>query len=47
VTRTLFTGERLHEGEELFGVDLARHRAAYHFASELAGRAKRLARLRA
>jgi len=27
-----FTGERLHEGGELFQVDLARHRAAYEFA---------------
>ena len=31
-----FTGERLHEGNELFGVDLARHRAAYCFAAERA-----------
>ncbi len=31
-----FTGERLHAGSGLFGVDLARHRAAYVFASELA-----------
>ena len=31
-----FTGERLHEGSELFGVDLARHRAAYYFAAERA-----------
>lgn len=29
---TRFTGERLHEGEELFAVDLARHRAAYEHA---------------
>ncbi len=28
-----FTGERLHEGENLFAVDLARHRAAYEFAT--------------
>ena len=28
-----FTGERLHEGEELFAVDLARHGAAYEFAA--------------
>jgi SAM-dependent methyltransferase len=28
----LFTGERLHEGDALFSVDLARHRAAYDFA---------------
>ncbi|UCE84876.1 MAG: class I SAM-dependent methyltransferase [Deltaproteobacteria bacterium] len=27
-----FTGERLHEGSDLFAVDLARHRAAYEFA---------------
>ncbi|MEZ4215000.1 MAG: methyltransferase domain-containing protein [Myxococcota bacterium] len=27
-----FTGERLHAGSRLFGVDLARHRAAYAFA---------------
>ncbi len=29
---TRFTGERLHEGEALFELDLARHRAAYEFA---------------
>jgi 2-polyprenyl-3-methyl-5-hydroxy-6-metoxy-1,4-benzoquinol methylase len=29
-----FTGERLHEGDELFAVDLARHRAAYEIARE-------------
>lgn len=33
---TTFTGERLHAGEELFSVDLARHRAAYGFARESA-----------
>lgn len=27
-----FTGERLHEGDALFAVDLARHRAAYEWA---------------
>ena len=27
-----FTGERLHAGDELFAVDLARHRAAYRYA---------------
>jgi SAM-dependent methyltransferase len=32
VSRLLFTGERLHEGSELFGVDLVRHRAAYAHA---------------
>ena len=29
-----FTGERLHEGDALFAVDLARHRAAYELAAE-------------
>ncbi len=29
-----FTGERLHAGDELFSVDLARHEAAYEFARE-------------
>lgn len=29
MTEVLFTGERLSPGSELFGVDLARHRAAY------------------
>ena len=29
-----FTGERLHEDQPLFAVDLARHRAAYEFAAE-------------
>ena len=33
---TTFTGERLHAGNRLFGVDLARHRAAYQFALERA-----------
>ena len=32
MSRVLFTGERLHEGDALFGVDLARHHAAYEFA---------------
>ena len=27
-----FTGERLHAGDALFGVDLARHEAAYRLA---------------
>jgi SAM-dependent methyltransferase len=30
-----FTGERLHEGDALFGVDLARHHAAYEYARPL------------
>jgi SAM-dependent methyltransferase len=29
-----FTGERLHAGDDLFSVDLARHRAAYEVAAE-------------
>ncbi len=29
-----FTGERLHRGDDLFAVDLARHDAAYRFAAE-------------
>jgi 2-polyprenyl-3-methyl-5-hydroxy-6-metoxy-1,4-benzoquinol methylase len=33
-----FTGERLHAGEELFAVDLARHQAAYELAREWLGR---------
>jgi SAM-dependent methyltransferase len=32
VSDTPFTGERLHEGSELFAVDLARHHAAYEIA---------------
>jgi len=28
-----FTGERLHDGDTLFALDLARHRAAYEFAT--------------
>lgn len=32
MSRVLFTGERLHAGDALFGVDLARHQAAYEFA---------------
>ncbi|TDJ09300.1 MAG: class I SAM-dependent methyltransferase [Deltaproteobacteria bacterium] len=37
---TGFTGERLHEGAELFRVDLARHKAAYRFAAERAASAR-------
>lgn len=36
MSRLLFTGERLHEGNELFGVDLVRHRAAYVHAIQRA-----------
>jgi len=32
VNERRFTGERLHEGDSLFGVDLARHHAAYAWA---------------
>jgi SAM-dependent methyltransferase len=32
VSTRRFTGERLHAGDALFGVDLARHHAAYLFA---------------
>jgi len=34
VSGSRFTGERLQPGDELFAVDLARHRAAYEFAAE-------------
>ena len=34
MTDLTFTGERLHEGNPLFGVDLARHRAAYQYAKD-------------
>jgi SAM-dependent methyltransferase len=37
VSRVTFTGERLHKGSSLFGVDLARHRAPYVHALSLAG----------
>jgi len=37
MSQLTFTGERLHDREELFGVDLAQHRAAYRFAIERAG----------
>jgi SAM-dependent methyltransferase len=40
VSRVLFTGERLHDDLALFGVDLARHRAAYEFAREYAANAR-------
>jgi len=32
MSRLLFTGERLHDGDPLFSVDLARHHAAYDYA---------------
>ena len=35
-----FTGERLHTGSALFGVDLARHRAAYAYAATRASGAR-------
>jgi 2-polyprenyl-3-methyl-5-hydroxy-6-metoxy-1,4-benzoquinol methylase len=34
-----FTGERLHDGDQLFSVDLARHQAAYELAREHVQRA--------
>jgi SAM-dependent methyltransferase len=37
VNDTTFTGERLHEGSGLFGLDLARHHAAYEIAQGYAG----------
>lgn len=44
MSRVAFTGERLHEGDDLFGVDILRHRAAYAFAArraaERAGRGR-------
>jgi len=36
--RRSFTGERLHDGETLFGLDLLRHRAAYREAGRIARR---------
>jgi SAM-dependent methyltransferase len=36
VSSVTFTGERLHDTHALFGIDLARHRAAYSFAIKLA-----------
>lgn len=33
MTTESFTGERLHEGDPRFALDLARHRAAYEFAA--------------
>jgi SAM-dependent methyltransferase len=35
-----FTGERIHQGDLLFHVDLARHRAPYAYAIGLAGRGR-------
>lgn len=40
MTRVAFTGERLHEGDALFGVDLARHQAAYELARRHAAGAR-------
>ena len=40
MSRIVFTGERIDEGQTLFGVDLARHRAAYRFACDLAAAAR-------
>jgi SAM-dependent methyltransferase len=41
MSETLLTGERLQPGSELFGVDLARHQAAYAYAN-LNARGERL-----
>ncbi len=38
MSQILFTGERLHQGSALFGVDLMRHRAAYAYAIQRAKR---------
>jgi len=37
VNDVTFTGERLHEGDDRFTLDLARHRAAYEIARQHAG----------
>ncbi|MBW2291068.1 MAG: class I SAM-dependent methyltransferase [Deltaproteobacteria bacterium] len=37
MSQLTFTGERLHAGSSLFGVDLARHRAPYSYALDYAG----------
>lgn len=39
MSRVSFTGERLHAGSSLFGVDLARHRAPYRYALNFVGSA--------
>lgn len=36
MSQVTFTGERLHAGSSLFGVDLARHRSPYVYAMEFA-----------
>ncbi len=36
MSQVTFTGERLHAGSSLFGVDLARHRAPYLYSMQLA-----------
>ena len=40
MSRVLFTGERLHEGDALFSLDLARHRAAYEYAAARVARGR-------
>ena len=37
MSQVSFTGERLHAGSSLFGVDLARHRAPYRYALNFVG----------
>ena len=38
MSQLLFTGERLHADDELFAIDVVRHRAAYAYAIDLAKR---------
>ncbi|MEE3328880.1 MAG: class I SAM-dependent methyltransferase [Myxococcota bacterium] len=38
MSQLLFTGERLHADDELFAIDVVRHRAAYAYAIDLAQR---------
>lgn len=40
MSQVTFTGERLHAGSSLFGVDLARHRSPYVHALKMAGEGK-------
>ncbi len=42
MSQVTFTGERLHAGSSLFGVDLARHRAPYVYALDFMQTGKRV-----
>ncbi len=42
MSQVTFTGERLHAGSSLFGVDLARHRAPYVYALDFMQAGKRV-----